>query len=231
MNPATVLDRPLYTMGEAAKFLQVRRDTLRRWVEGAEIHGRQYPPVIRVSARRADEVTWAEFIEAGFLREYRQHEVPLQRMRRFLERVRTRTGAPYPLAHFKPFVDENRRLLYDLQKESDLEPGLYLVKPGNEVDEFQLAPVVESFLDKVEFGPAGYAERYRPEGSNSPITLDPERSFGIPQVNGVRTEVLLEAVEAGEDRDTVSREWGLTRSEIDAAVSWEHLIGTKQAAA
>lgn len=225
MSPVTVLERPLYTMGEAAKFLQVRRDTLKRWLDGAEIRGRTYPPVIRVAAKRTDEVTWAEFIEAGFLREYRQLDVSLQRMRGFLDRVRDRTDAPYPLAHFRPFVDENHQLLYDLQKEADLEPGLYLVKQGEVTEEFQLAPVVERFLQKVDFGPDGYAERYWPQGKGSPVAIDPEHSFGVPQVRGIRTEIVVEAIEAGEPTDSVAGEWGLSSAEVEAAVAWEQSIG------
>lgn len=225
MNLATALDNPLYTVGEAARFLQLRRDTLKRWLDGAEIRGRIYPPVIRSTPKGGDEVSWGEFIEAGFLREYRSQDVSLQQMRTFLEKVRARTGTPFPLAHFKPFIDENRRLLYDLQKEADLEAGLYLVQPGTATDELQFAPVVEGFLDKVEFGPEGYAERYWPQGKRSPVAIDPERSFGIPQIKGVRTEIVVEAVEAGEDREVVAHQWGLSISEVAAAVGWEQSIG------
>jgi uncharacterized protein (DUF433 family) len=231
MTPVTILDRTLYSIGEAAKFLQVRRDTLKRWLEGATIDGRRYPPVIRIEPKKSDEVTWAEFVEAGFLREYRSAGVSLQYLRPFLDKARARTGAPYPLAHLRPLIDQDRKLVYDLQKEVDLEPGLYLVKPGPRVDEFQLAPVVEQFLDKVEFGADGYVTRFFPEGRRSPVTIDPEHSFGIPQIKGVRTEILAEAVEAGEDRRSVASDWDLEPADVGAAIHWEQTIGRLAAAA
>src|SRR5262245_39649684 len=107
-SPVSVLDRPLYSIGEAAGFLRIPRNTLLRWLEGVHVRGAYYEPVIRPEATDSDSVTWAEFVEAGFLREYRQHGVSLQHMRPFIERARKKQGTPYPLAHFRPFI-ENRR--------------------------------------------------------------------------------------------------------------------------
>jgi uncharacterized protein (DUF433 family) len=224
MAELTVLDRPLYSTGEAAEFLQLPRDTLKRWLEGVTVSGKFYPPVIRRQPSGSDVVTWAEFVEAGFLREYREHGVVLQHMRPFIDQARKRTGIPYPLAHFKPLI-ENRRLVYDLQQEAKLDAGLYLVRPGTQQDELQLAPPVEQFLEKVEFAPEGYVHRFRPLGPKSPVTIDPERSFGIPQVDGVRAEALAEAVDSGESVEDVAAGWGLKRRDVKAALTWESSIG------
>ena len=230
MTTITVLKRPLYSTGEAADFLQLSRNTLKRWLEGATIGGREYPPVIRPEPTGSDTVTWAEFVEAGFLREYREHGVSLQHMRPFIERARKRMRTPYPLAHFRPFI-ENRRLVYDLQMEVELERGLYLVRPGPQHDVFQLAPPVEQFLEKVEFAPEGYVARFLPLGPKSPVQIDPERSFGIPQIYGVRTELLAEAAAAGEPLGEIAEEWDLAANEVTAGLEWEQSIGRLAAAA
>jgi uncharacterized protein (DUF433 family) len=230
MTTIEVLDRTLYSTGEAAQFLQLPRGTLKRWLEGVTVSGRFYLPVIRDEPTGSDDVTWAEFVEAGFLREYRARGVSLQHMRPFVERARNRTGVPYPLAHFRPLI-ENRRLVYDLQQESNLEAGLYLVRPGRSQDEFQLAPPVEQFLLKVEFAPEGYVNRFMPQGPESPVAIDPERSFGIPQIRGVRTEALAEAVNAGEPVAEVADEWDLDRRDVKAALEWERAIGRLPVAA
>lgn len=123
MGGLTILNRPLYSVTEAARLLRIPSGTLRRWLEGWEVRGTLYEPVIRTAPTGADAVTWAEFIEAGFLREYRlAKRVSLQRMRPFLERARSELNVPYPLAHFKPFVS-NRELVYELQVESSLDPA------------------------------------------------------------------------------------------------------------
>src|ERR1700733_14048085 len=67
-----VLDREMFTEAEAARLLRVPQRTLNYWLEGGEYRGRIYRPVIRVDPRGGHAVvTWAEFVEAGLLREYR----------------------------------------------------------------------------------------------------------------------------------------------------------------
>jgi hypothetical protein len=178
------LDRPLYSLSEAARYLNLSAQTLRRWLEGATIRGRLYPPVIRPEPTGAESVTWAEFVEAGFLREYRGRRVPLQRMRPFIEGARDRFEVPYPLAHFKPLV-EGKELVYDLQQEVRLPAALYLVRPGDHGGQMQWAEAVTAFLEKVEFAPGqDFGGRLFPLGQGSPVAIDPLLAFGIPRSKG-----------------------------------------------
>jgi hypothetical protein len=88
----------------------------------------------------------------SFLRGYRGRNVPLQRMRPFIEQARAYWQVPYPLAHFKPLVD-GKELVYDMQREADLPPSLYLIRPADRGGEMQWAQPVQEFLAKVEFAP------------------------------------------------------------------------------
>lgn len=54
----------------------------------------------------------------------------MQRIRPFVEELRREFGIPYPLAHFRPFVDTNRRLLLDIQDGTGLPESLWLVFHG-----------------------------------------------------------------------------------------------------
>src|SRR5207237_466802 len=101
MAGISVLDRELYTIGEAARLLDVAPWKLRRWLDGFSIGDKTYAPVIRLAASGRDAVTWAEFVEAGFLREYRAKNISLQHLRSITELIRKETGVPYPLAQFK----------------------------------------------------------------------------------------------------------------------------------
>ena len=49
-----------------------------------------------------DIVTWGEFVELGYLREYRRWGVPLQRLRPMIEELRREFATPYPLATARP---------------------------------------------------------------------------------------------------------------------------------
>jgi uncharacterized protein (DUF433 family) len=220
-------------MGEAARLLEVGPSKLRRWLDGATISGVTYPPVIRLQSTGSSEVSWGEFVEAGLLREYRVRGVTLQRLRPFIDRMRTEYEVQYPLAHFKPMVDRpTKQLMVELKQLQDavgLEADLSLVRPVS--GQLVWAEAMKAFLDKVEFDPSGVGPRFRPLGRAEPVVIDPEVAFGIPQIRGVRTEIIAEAIAAGESQDQVVANYGITVQELMAAVRWELKIRPRAQAA
>lgn len=70
-------------------------------------------------------VTWAEFVEAGLLRSYRKHRVPMAELRTFAYCAR-RWAFPTQLAHHRPFVS-GRNLVLKAQEAAGLEADFCLV--------------------------------------------------------------------------------------------------------
>jgi uncharacterized protein (DUF433 family) len=218
----TTLERPVYSMGQAARLLRLPTDTVRRWIDGYTRVGVRYAPVIREEPTGADLVTWGEFVEAGYLREYRRRRVSLQYLRPVISILRARLGVRYPLAHARPFVAD-RRLVLDVQEELGLNPQLRMVTVSGD-EQLVLAPPAEAFFEKVEFdqGSGGVAERLFPFGRDARVALDPERSFGEPTVaGGIRTDVLAELVAAGESLMSIAAGYDLLVEDVQAAVSYE----------
>ena len=86
---ASILDRPVYGVAEAAGLLGLRPDRVRAWLDGYVRKGVRYDPVIRPEPTGEDILTWGEFVELGYLREYRKKEgVPLQRLRPVIDALR-----------------------------------------------------------------------------------------------------------------------------------------------
>ena len=218
----TVLDREFYPVGEAARLLRMPPSTLRWWLEGRDVRGRSYPPVIRQRTRKSGLVTWGEFVEAGYLREYRNRDVPLRELRQFVDALRREFGVPYPLAHFQPFISEQRRLVLELQGEANL-PFEFGVVVEASSGQLLLTSVAESFLERVEFSSDGdqQAVRLFPAGKDSPVVIDPRRAFGAPTVLGVRTDALTELIETGEAPEEVAEHFGLAVPVVKAAVAFE----------
>jgi hypothetical protein len=145
-----VLDREMYSEAEAARLLGVAQNTLDYWLEGVDRRGKIYKPIIRVEPKggRAP-VTWAEFVEAGWLREYRQsHGVPMAELRAFIDAVRGRSDIAYPLAHYRPFVAE-RELLRDAQDITGLDPEYCLVAEVR--GQLVLTPPAATFFRRVDW--------------------------------------------------------------------------------
>lgn len=228
VTSVALLDRPLYAVTEAARLLELPPATLRRWLEGFRVRAVDYPAVIRIERTGSSDVTWAEFVEAGYLREYRvQRAVSLQKLRRFIDLARGSWGVPYPLAHFKPLVDGTRNdllvLLKHLQDEAELDDELQLVRLVDpETGQLVFCPPFQAFLDKVTFSePEGIATSIHPLGESLPVVIDPDVSFGIPQVRGIRTETVAEAIATGEAEEQVAATYGLTLGDVQAAIQWE----------
>ncbi len=219
MTVADVLDREMYAEAEAARLLRVPQQTLHYWLEGGERRNKLYRPVIRVEAHGTRQVTWAEFVEAALLREYRHtHRVPMTELRIFIDRLRDHYGVPYPLAHHQPYV-AGRQLVYDAQGEAGLDPEFALVAVAS--NQLILTPASQSFLDRVTWT-EDIAMGWRPAGDpESTVRIEPDVRFGKPAVGGVSTEVVWEQSESGESVDDLAEIFGLATNDVRWALAYE----------
>ncbi len=221
----TVLERELYDVPLAAEILGVPRTTLHYWLEGGDRRGRTYAPVLRPAATGSHAVTWGEFVEARYLREYRRSlGATMQNLRAFIEHLRDELAVPYPLASARPWVGPGRHLFISAQEKAGLPPELWAcVEPQSGV--MLLLPPAESFLERVEFDPAenGAVVRLRPSGPDSAVVIDPEVRFGSPVVGGIPTETIAEQVDAGDSVESVARDFGLDLATAIDALRFERV--------
>jgi uncharacterized protein (DUF433 family) len=214
------LEREMYSEAEAARLLRVAQNTLHYWLEGGEQRGRAYKPVIRIEPTgERGPVTWAEFIEAGWLRQYRRaHGVPMAELRGFIDSVRADTGIPYPLAHHQPFV-AGRELLRHAQDLSGLAADYCLVAEVR--GQLILTAPAQTFVDRVTWA-GDLAAGWRPhDDPRSPVLMDPEVRFGKPAVKGVSTEIIWENDEAGADVEETAESFDLEVVDVRWALAYE----------
>ncbi|MDQ4130836.1 MAG: hypothetical protein M3133_07605 [Actinomycetota bacterium] len=225
----TTLEREVYSEPDAAEILRVPQATLHWWLEGGKRRNTMYPPVIRPEPTGSRVVTWAEFVEAGLLRQYRRElDVRLRDIRAFIAKLRDREGIPYPLAHYRPWVGEGRRLLLELQQESDLPGELWLVAPAS--DQVVLTEPAASFLRRVEWD-ADLPVAWRPhEDEASPVRCRPTKRFGLPSIGGISTAAIVEHLDGGEDEADVAEQFGLSLDEVHWARAYELPRGAPAAA-
>lgn len=218
MAVVSVLDREMYSEAEAARLLRVPQQTLNYWLEGKTWRGHIYQPVIRPEPIGRRTVTWAEFVEAGLLTQYRKRGVDLDEVRKFIVILRDRTGQPYPLAHELPWA-MNGRLLVEAQEASNLPPEYWLYAPTDGQLALLLSPAQE-FLDRVKFD-QDEAVLWRPAGRGSPVVIDPDSRFGRPSVKGISTSVLKEYSDEGYGYDEIAEQFGLAVREVELAIAYE----------
>lgn len=221
-----LLSRPLYPLPEAARLSHIPLTTLKRWLFGhhrRDARGIEVvdPPVLRTETdARAEETTWGEFIEALYLRAYRNLTIPLPKLRRIVDELRDEKGTPYPLATQDLLIHGRevfRRIAGDL-----------VSAPGRQG---AMEETVVGRLKKLqlEFSQDGYAIVWMPEPL---IRVEPEVSFGLPVVeSGIRTEIIYEAFHAGDSVADLSRAHDIPSEEVEAAIRFEQRLTGRTAAA
>lgn len=223
MTDTSILDRQMYSEAEAARLLQVAQGTLHYWLEGGLQLRREYKPVIRTQAKGTRVVTWAEFVEAALLREYRRsHRVPRGELRLFIEGLRERFGVPYQLADRRPFTS-GRHLIEQAQEAAGLDAEFALVAVvGNQR---VLTPASESFLNRVVWEGDLAAGWHPHRDLGSPVVMAPEVRFGRPAIKGITTEVLWEHAElGGEDVEEIAAAFDLNPQDVRWALAYETTV-------
>jgi len=220
MASHSYLERPLYSLTEAARLLQLAPSTLRFWLEGTRRRDHQYLPVLRSEPTGSSVLNWGEFVEAGYLREYRG-DMTLQQLRPLIEALRSELGVRYPLATAQPMTS-GMQLVWNLQTKLELPEELWVVVGG---DQLVLGTAADAFFRKVEFDTSTLeALRYTVMEAESPVVVDPRRAFGVPTIRGARTESIAELALAGEPPEVVAEiyeDFGVTVSDVETAVRFE----------
>lgn len=219
MSALEILDRDVYSEAEAARLLGIAQSTLHYWLEGGTQRGNDYRPVIRQEPRGERVVTWAEFVEAALLRQYRAvHRVAMAELRRFIDVLRLEFEVPYPLAHKKPFVS-GKKLIYDAQDTIGLDAQYCLVSFAS--NQLLLTPPAQSFLERVTWD-GDIAAGWRPHNDpKSPVRIDPRVRFGKPAIGGISTEALWEYAQEGASEEEVAEDFDLSPDEVGWAWAYE----------
>lgn len=211
----------MYAEAEAARLLNVAPSTLHYWLGGKPSRaGKVHLPVSRQQPEGAGAaVAWAEFVEAGPLRQYRRElKVPLPELRTFIDLPRRRFDAPYPLADQRPYAN-GKALMLEAQDAAGLPGELCPVTVTG--GQLLLTPASDSFLRRARWE-GEIATGWHPhDDQDSTVRIDPTIRFGRPAVGGISTEVIWEHSEDGEDDDEIAEVYGLTLRDVAWALAYE----------
>jgi len=149
----------------------------------------------------------------------REHEVPLQTVRKALASLARRVPPPHPLAAQR-FETDGVNLFVQ-----------YFGALVNISQDGQLAmrALLQAYLRRVERDAHGIVARLYPftrrGDPNEPrrVVIDPRISFGRPVLagTGIPTAMLAERYKAGESVDELAKDYGRDRLEIEEAIRCE----------
>ncbi len=228
----SALDRfssPLYTVAEAARYLDVPVSTLTSWAKGYRRDGKGRPavtgsPVLTTvtSPGRGPVIPFVGLAEGLVLTAMRHAGVPLQRIRPALARLDEELGLQHALASSRLYTD-GAEVLYDYGETGEDEEAaraareLVVVRSDRRV----FNEVVDACLRRLEFADDGYVQLIcLPAYEVAEVVVGPDRGFGQPIFarGGAHLEDALALFRAGEPLDVVAEEYGVPRAELEDAV-------------
>lgn len=217
-------ERPRYSIGQAAQYLQLSATTLRSWIVGrpypAGGESRFSPPLIAKPAVADPRLSFNNLVEAHVLRALRtRHNVPMWAVRTALDYAENQFSIKRLLLSDQLRVAAGTVFLEHLEKLIDL----------GRSGQLAIKELLQAHLQRIDRDFEGLPLRLFPvvttRGLDGPkmVVIDPQISFGRPYIagKGVRTSTIVERLDAGESREAVARDYGLEPPEIDEAILYE----------
>lgn len=220
---ADLRDRPLYTIGEAARYLHLSPATVRSWVKG-----RRYDrdddagfsePVIPLPDPGDPRLSFNNLVEIQVLRALRtDHRVSMPKVRTALAYAKEKFGIDRLLI---------REELLAIQGDFFLDRYGQLVSLPRS-GQLAMKKILQAHLRRVERDTEGLPVRFFPvvPGESldaKPIFIDPSISYGKPVIasRGIATSVLVDRFDAGEAVEELAEDYGLRADEVEDAVLYE----------
>ena len=211
-----------YTAAQAQRLIDVPARTLSRWMLGYRHSGGVSAPLWSPGVEQHGkvlEMSFADLMEARFVRVFVAAGVSMHGVRLALERAREIFQVERPFATQR-FRTDGRTIFLDLERESS-DPALIDLKKFNYTFREVVAP---SFKD-VEFD-AGRVARWWPRGERHGVLVDPARAFGKPIMadSGVPTDALADAYKVAGSYRRVARDFEVAEKTVREAVAFEEQL-------
>jgi uncharacterized protein (DUF433 family) len=222
---------PIYSVGEAARYLNLPTSTLSSWMKGrdytAEGRKKRWAPIIQIADERNSLLSFNNLIEAHVLKAIRtRHGVPMRGVHVALHQAREAHGIG------RLFLsDELRAVEYRPEDASATSAGALFLEKLGEVEQISeggqlvIRNALTRHLERIDRDARGMPVRLFPFVAHSPgkdILIDPRVSFGRPVLakRGIRVATLVDRIEAHESIEHVASNYGLDPSDVQRALDF-----------
>ncbi|MEI6725901.1 MAG: hypothetical protein WCN81_06735 [Actinomycetes bacterium] len=207
---------PLYSLTDVARYSRAQQQLVRRLYLGYRDGDAVRSPLLTPTAAidGPSPLAFEDLIETALIAALRARRISLQAIRE-AHRIATREVGEHPFAQRDILVagsDIFMRAGGSVGR--DGEQLATLTKGGQRA----LEPVLAEYLQIVDWQ-EGWPAEWQPRGGV--VRQNPEVEYGLPQVKGVRTEILRGRFEAEEPIKTIAADFGLTPSEVEHALRYE----------
>lgn len=210
-----------YGLPEAARYLRMPVQTLRRWFIGDAKNA----PLHRAGIQEGETylLTFEDYIEAAAVRCLRhEHGLSLQKIRSGYEKARDLYGIDrlFNRRSHRVFASSAKELLICIEEEDSVNPTQLT---GKIVGQKEFHVLAQAYLRQIEWDEDGLARLWvASKWGEARVVLRPDWAFGEPVLerSGYRAETLYHAFMAEGDIAQVARLYDVTEEEVDAACNF-----------
>jgi uncharacterized protein (DUF433 family) len=207
---------PLYSLTDVSRYAKAQPQLVRRLYLGYRVGDAKHAPVLGAAAKSVSKspLSFEDLIETALIAALRARRISLQAIRE-AHRIASREVGEHPFARRDILVSGRDVFMRAGEKlDADSESLSTLTRGGQRA----LQPVLAQYLDLVAWDEVWPAE-WRPKGGV--VRQNPEVEFGLPQIRGVRTEILRGRFEADEPISAIADDFGLSTAEVEHALRYE----------
>lgn len=230
-SPSDPREVPVYSVGEAARYLNVPVSTLSSWVKGrdyvAEGKKKRWDPLIELADQEGSLLSFNNLVEAHVLKAIRtRHGVPMRGVHAALRQARRVHRIE------RLFLSDELRTVVPKPEDAIKRSAgaLFLEKLGeveqiSEGGQLVIRNALARHLDRIDRDASGLPIRLFPFVARYPerdVVIDPGVSFGRPVLakRGIRVATLVDRIEAGESIEHVADNYGLDPTDVQRALDF-----------
>jgi len=223
----------VYSLPEAARLVRTSTQTVRRWLLGYRFPTRSgrggrsdpifSPDLAQIEGYRA--IGFLDLVELLFVKAFRDEGVALQTIRRAAKEAARRWNTTHPFC-LQRFATDGHSIFATVVDDLGEENLLELTR-----SQLAFKKVLKPYLKQLDYDTQNLVKRWWPLGTRRPVCVDPQLCFGRPIVLPIPipTEIIFEAVSAGQTAEEVASWYGLPLNSVRAAIKFEKDLARKAA--
>ena len=215
----------MYSFSEAAKLAEVSVTTVKNWLFGYAVRGREIPPMM--PSRNTAMVSFLQMIEIMVAGRFRKSAsgskpVPLRVVRDAYSNAQQIFGIEYPFAHMR-LASISGHIIHYLESDAPASSFQALDLP----EQWTLPGLLKDTIDQIDYD-HNLASRWYPIGKKVPIVVDPRVSTGLPVIagRGVTVQAIRNRFKAGLRIDFIANDFELDRDLVEIALQYWERVAT-----
>ena len=206
---------PAYRVGEAASYAKISPQTVTAW---HKIKDRSKRRPLSTKPKGAG-LSFLQLIELAVVSEMTRAGVKLAEVDRARKYFKETTGLEFPFAQLK-FKTDGADILAEFEMPDGNRAKDKLVS-ANRSGQLIWTEMISRLLREFDYGPSGEVLRWKVAGEDKPVEIDPQISFGAPQIHGVRTAMIKSRWLGGEEVEDIADDFSIAELDVIEALVFE----------